>query len=205
MRLFEALDVLDRLKRTGWILCGIPHSVAESVTSHTLKVVYISLLLSSILRRRGVKDVDTEKVLRTALIHDLPEAVTSDIPRGVKRRFPPEFSRKLNEIDSRIVAELLSGMDEQLKAELLEALDEYLEARSLESRIVHAADCLATCLQGLFYTEVMGISTKPLKQLVEEVKKETTRELESLEIDVNQVVRALLGDEFRPSNRWGEK
>src|ERR671914_48325 len=72
---------LKRLDRTGWVLCGLPAG-AESVAAHSYGVALTAMLLADEVRARGA-EVDVERVLRIALLHDLQETRTGDMPRTV--------------------------------------------------------------------------------------------------------------------------
>ncbi|WP_025322464.1 HD domain-containing protein [Deferrisoma camini] len=68
--LFEA-GMLKRTPRTGWQFLG---SGTESVAEHTFRTAVIAFALA-----RLSPEVDADRVLRMALLHDLPEARTGDL------------------------------------------------------------------------------------------------------------------------------
>jgi len=68
--LFEA-GMLKRTPRTGWQFLG---SGTESVAEHTFRTAIIAFALA-----RLSPQVDADRVLRMALVHDLPEARTGDL------------------------------------------------------------------------------------------------------------------------------
>lgn len=70
------LDPMAELPRTGWLLRGI--RPCESIADHSYAVALTVMLLVDALRDEGV-DVDGERALRMALVHDTPEAKTGDI------------------------------------------------------------------------------------------------------------------------------
>ena len=75
-RLIETLLECNQLKtipRMGWRVRGVREG--ESVAEHSWAVALLSMMLVD----RLAAPVDREKVLRIALIHDLPESVTGDI------------------------------------------------------------------------------------------------------------------------------
>src|SRR5215207_6666461 len=73
------LQRLKRLDRTGWVLRGLPPG-AESVAAHSYGVALTAMLLADECAARGVA-VDAGRVLRIALLHDLQETRTGDMPR----------------------------------------------------------------------------------------------------------------------------
>ena len=81
------LDEMIRLKavpRTGWLLRGVRD--VESVADHSFGVAFIAMLLADRAQAAGL-EVSVEKVLRMALLHDLTEARTGDLPATIKRYF----------------------------------------------------------------------------------------------------------------------
>lgn len=143
-RLIELLTELMRLKavpRTGWLLRGVRD--VESVAAHSFGVAFIAMLLADRAVSRGFP-VSPEKVLRMALLHDLTEARTGDLPATIKKYFG---SDALKTADERAAAEMLSG----LSAEYLDIWRDYEQRDSLEARIVKAADKLDLLLQAREY------------------------------------------------------
>lgn len=137
------LSELMRLKtvpRLGWLLRGVRD--VESVADHTFGVSFIAMLLADLAQARGM-ELNIEKILRMALLHDLTEARTGDLPATVKRYFD---STSLKDVNERIADEMLTCLD-AIGEEYLLLLREYEERTSLESRIVKAADKLDLLLQ----------------------------------------------------------
>src|SRR5690606_8030325 len=73
---------LKRTARTGWVQRGVAE--AEDVAAHSYGVVFATLLLA-----RLVEDaIDLGRALALAVLHDLPEALTTDIPSPAWRLLP---------------------------------------------------------------------------------------------------------------------
>jgi putative hydrolases of HD superfamily len=143
----ELLAELARLKslpRTGWLLRGVRD--VESLASHTFGVAWAAMLLADCARARGMR-VDVERALRMALLHDLTEARTGDLPVTVKKYFGGDA---LHAADERIAAEMLEPLG-VVGAEYLELWREYERRASLEARIVKAADKIDVLLQANEY------------------------------------------------------
>ena len=68
--LFE-VGMLKRTPRSGWQFLG---TGSESVAEHVFRTAMIALVLARI---DGT--VDADRMLRLALVHDLPEARTGDL------------------------------------------------------------------------------------------------------------------------------
>src|SRR2546423_2254696 len=86
------LQRLKRLDRTGWVLRGLPAG-AESVAAHSYGVALSAMLLADECAARGV-EVNTERVLRIALLHDLAETRTGDMPRTVAKYYGAEVRKR---------------------------------------------------------------------------------------------------------------
>lgn len=143
----EFIGEMMRLKsvpRLGWLLRGVRDG--ESVAAHSYGVALIAMLIVDRARARGL-EVDGERVLRMALLHDLTEARTGDLPSTIKRYFPGEMLRAA---DERAASEITSTLGEQ-GAALYEIWSDYEERRSLEARIVKAADKLDLLFQAREY------------------------------------------------------
>jgi putative hydrolase of HD superfamily len=132
------LDPLSDLPRTGWLLRGI--RPCESIADHSYAVAVTVMLLVDALREEGV-EVDGERALRMALVHDAPEAKTGDVPMPQKT---PAVDAALEELEDSIAARLLP---EPQRAAWREAED----AESLEARLVKAADKIQMMTKALVY------------------------------------------------------
>jgi putative hydrolase of HD superfamily len=145
--IIELLTELMRLKavpRMGWLLRGVRD--VESVAAHSFGVAFIAMLLADRARLRGMQ-VDVERLLRLALLHDLTEARTGDLPSTIKSYFDPAV---LKAADERAAEAILSQLG-QLSEDYLELWREYEQRASLEARLVKAADKLDLLLQAREY------------------------------------------------------
>jgi putative hydrolase of HD superfamily len=143
-RIIELLGELMRLKavpRMGWLLRGVRD--VESVAAHSFGVAFIAMLIADRALECG-HEVNIERVLRMALLHDLTEARTGDLPATIKNYFD---KATLQAADEKVATEMLSGLDEQY----LELWRDYEQRASLEARIVKAADKLDLLLQAREY------------------------------------------------------
>lgn len=133
---------LKQTSRTGWGQRGVPE--AENVAAHSFGVGYTTLILALNL----AEPIDLEKALTMAILHDLPESLTSDIPTTAWRRLPP--SSKIG-LERSALKEILEGLD---RATELQALWEELTAdQSPEANLVHDADKIDLYLQALVYEQ----------------------------------------------------
>jgi putative hydrolase of HD superfamily len=138
------LQRLKRLDRTGWVLRGLPPG-AESVAAHSYGVALTAMLLVDECAARGVS-VDVGRVLRIALLHDLQETRTGDMPRTVADYYGKEARRAA---ERAAFDDIMRGAtDAPAYAELHE---DYESRASLEARLVKAADVIDLLAQALAF------------------------------------------------------
>ncbi len=70
---------LKSVPRTGWLDRGVPLLQVESVADHSLGVALLAWGCALQRRAEGVA-IDPERVLMLAILHDLAEAKTGDVP-----------------------------------------------------------------------------------------------------------------------------
>ena len=138
LRLVSRVERLESFPRTGWQVCGVQHP--ESVASHSYVVAVIALWMADHLD----DDIDTEEVLRIALVHDLAEAMLGDLPRPVKQTLGAAACRSAE--DDAIDTLLSSGLKPWRHAH-----DEYRRASTIEARLVKAADRIQMLAKALQY------------------------------------------------------
>ncbi|HEY6230461.1 MAG TPA: HD family hydrolase [Pyrinomonadaceae bacterium] len=135
------LQRLKRLDRTGWTLRGLPNGT-ESVAAHSFGVCVTAMLLADEVKARG-QEVDCERVLRMALMHDWSEARVGDMPRTATNYFRRAVRQ---EAESLAFADILSGAG-SASEQYQEIFGDYEERRSLEARLVKAADIIDLLVQ----------------------------------------------------------
>ncbi|MEP6569702.1 MAG: HD family hydrolase [Acidobacteriota bacterium] len=135
------LQRLKRLERTGWTLRGLPNGT-ESVASHSFGVCVTAMLLADEVKAGGL-DVDCERVLRMALLHDWAETRVGDMPKTASGYFGPETRKNA---ESLAFADVLNGVG-SIESEYRALYHDYEERRSLEARLVKAADVIDLLVQ----------------------------------------------------------
>jgi len=120
---------------------------AESVSDHTFGVAFVSLVLAQFLER----SIDTAKLLSMALIHDLPEAVLSDIPAPALRHIPRDVK---GAAEAEVLERLVDDLPQREKWQAW--WREFAERTSVEAKIVHDADRIEMLIQALVYEETTG-------------------------------------------------
>lgn len=133
-----ALDPLSDLPRTGWLLRGV--RPCESIADHSYAVAVTVMLLVDAVRADG-GEVDGEKALRMALVHDAPEAKTGDVPMPQKT---PALDAALEDLEDAIAGRVLPEPQRR-------AWREAEDGQSLEARLVKAADKIQMMTKALVY------------------------------------------------------
>jgi putative hydrolase of HD superfamily len=126
--LFE-MGMLKRTPRSGWQFLG---SGSESVADHVFRTAMIAFVLARLEPR-----VDADRMLRMALVHDLPEARTGDLNY---------MNQKYVQADEEAASSDLTA-DLPFGAEIAELLREYRQESTPEAVLVHDADQLELLLQ----------------------------------------------------------
>ncbi|AEC51874.1 hypothetical protein PNA2_0958 [Pyrococcus sp. NA2] len=127
-------QTLKRLPRMGWLIKGVQRP--ESIADHSFGVVFITLLLAEMLKEKRVR-IDVERALKIAIVHDLAEAIITDVPISAQ-----EFLDK-DEAEERVFKSLFP--------EFYELYLEYRDGSSTEAQLVRLADKLDMILQAYQY------------------------------------------------------
>ncbi|HEX8475727.1 MAG TPA: HD family hydrolase [Pyrinomonadaceae bacterium] len=140
------LQRLKRLDRTGWVLRGQPAG-AESVAAHSYGVALTAMLLADEVRGRGV-EVDVERVMRLALLHDLVEVRTGDMPRTAVKFYSAEVRQRA---ERAAFDEMTGELDAARRASYNAWHEDYERRASVEARLVKAADIIDLLAQALIF------------------------------------------------------
>jgi len=126
--LFE-VGMLKRTPRSGWQFLG---AGSESVAEHVFRTAMIAFVLA---RMDG--EVDSDRMLRLALVHDLPETRTGDL-NYVNQKY-------VDADEAQAADDMTHGLP--FADELRELLAEYREESSPEAVLAHDADQIEMLLQ----------------------------------------------------------
>jgi putative hydrolases of HD superfamily len=146
--IIEALfhgNQLKRSARTGWVQRGVV--AAESVAAHTFGVCYATLLLAQL----ADEPVDRQRALTMAILHDLAEALTTDIPAPAWRFLPAGAKHEMERSAMNVV---LAGLP--FAPEFTAVWEEYGASTTFESQLVHDADKIDLFIQATVYEEQTG-------------------------------------------------
>lgn len=142
---------MKAIPRSGWISHGIVLQDVESVADHSYSTCALALLLADLELKRG-RNVDVERVLRMALIHDLPESLTFDISKEYLKYLGKRGDAMKRELDRSAWKHITNGLrDPTLQRTYTGLQKEFEEERTFESQMVRAADRLDILLQIIAY------------------------------------------------------
>ncbi len=119
----------------------------ESVAEHSFHVAFYGMMLSDMEMKEGRK-IDTERVLRSALLHDLEECVTGDILHHFKHR-DRKLNREIKRISTRFFSDLIQNLPEGMSKSYYDFWSNAKDTKSIEGHILHAADRLAALLYSM--------------------------------------------------------
>jgi putative hydrolase of HD superfamily len=133
------IQTLKLLPRTGWLQRGLRN--VESIADHTFGVATLALLVGDL-----YPELDRGKLLATALLHDMAEALISDLPASASRLLGKAAKHAA---EQKAMHELLDGLP--LADNYLELWEEYSQRATPEARLVKALDRLEMLAQTLTY------------------------------------------------------
>lgn len=149
---------LKKVPRKGWkSKANIEYP--ESVADHSYGTALMAMVLSDL------QKLDTQKIIKMALLHDLAETVIGDF-------MPEEISKEIkNTSENDAMKEILSKLPSDTAEEYLKIWQEYLQANTRESILLHDVDKMEMAIQATKYSSE-GISSEKLKVFIDSAKKE---------------------------------
>lgn len=139
----DAYDLKDE-RRTGWQLRGVDDP--ETVAAHSWGVAYLVLALGDRFREE-LPDIDLDRALRLAVVHDVAEAETGD----VATRADETVDGVDREAKTRAERAAMSALAGPLPDRVRDAWERYEARESPEAVLVKECDLLDTCLQAVIY------------------------------------------------------
>ncbi|ELZ17253.1 hypothetical protein C477_13520 [Haloterrigena salina JCM 13891] len=137
--LLEWFELKDEL-RTGWVLRNIDSP--ESVAAHTWGTAILCLLYAE------REDVDRQKAMTMALVHDLGEARTGDIATRAEDGRQTVTTSEKEAAERSAVTDLVAPFD---NSDLLLLWEEYEARDTPTAQFVKDMDLVDNCLQALKY------------------------------------------------------
>ncbi len=165
--LFE-VGFLKRLTRSGYHYLG---SGNESVADHTCRVVFIAYVLGTI-----EQGVDTLKLLKMCLFHDLPEVRIGDLNYVNKKYVNADEEKVLKEMEAKL----------PFGHEVASLIREFNEKKTREAIIANDADQLDLLLHVKEQADIGNLRTGPwLRFAFDRLGTESARELARIAMETD--------------------
>ena len=135
---FNIVSELKKIPRKGWKeKLGLQNP--ESVADHSYMTTVMAMVISDL------DGLDTPKILKMSLLHDLAESATGDL-------MPEEISKKDKaELENQTISDIFVKLPKNLLNDYSKIWREYQEGKSNEAKLVHEVDRLEMALQARKY------------------------------------------------------
>ena len=137
---FQKVLMLKTIHREGWKE-NLQINYPESVADHSYSVSAMSMILSDL------EGLNTEKIIKMALLHDLAESIIGDIIPN--KLTDDEKMFKENEA----MKQILKNLPDKITKTYFEIWNDYQNNFSEESNLLHDIDKLEMAFQAKFYQE----------------------------------------------------
>lgn len=141
---------LKQMPRTGWLQRGVPNP--EDVAAHSYGVALTAMALAEMIDQPFIM----ARVLAMAVLHDLPESLTSDVPSPVKRFFPDEMPNIKLWMERGAMQEMTA--DVPFGGDWRMLWEEMSEKKTPEAQLIYDADKIDMYLQAFTYEQQFGNS-----------------------------------------------
>lgn len=150
---------LKRIPRSGWVEAGIRQP--ESVADHTFRTSILCMIYSDL------EGLDELKLLRMALIHDLPEAIIGDLT-------PSEKTTEIEAKENTAMNQILNLLPKRQREKYMTVWNEYKKCETKEAKAVRQLEKLEMALQAKEY-EKAGSTRQSLKRFIKSAEEAITR------------------------------
>lgn len=137
LKFYATAQKLKLTVRHAWL--GIEHR-QESVADHTWGLC----LLASVLMPQINSKVNPEKVFKMLIYHDLAEAITGDIPAGIKQYMD---RAEIQKAERKALEEVIRQLPKEQQEEILANWEEFEECETLEAKFCTALDKFEAIMQ----------------------------------------------------------
>jgi putative hydrolase of HD superfamily len=151
---------LKRISRKGWV-SWVKVKQPESVADHSFRSAILAMCLSDL---RGL---DTEKMVRMALLHDVHEALIGDYDYFDKKKIGLD---EVKERQEKAINSIFSVLPETIKGKYILLADEYRRQETEDANLVRQIDQIEMIMQALEY-EKEGYDKTKLQVFWDDVRK----------------------------------
>jgi putative hydrolase of HD superfamily len=157
VKFLEIAGILKRIPRTGWVEVGVYQP--ESVADHTFRTAIFCMLYAD------MESLDSLKLLRMALIHDLPEAIIGDFT-------PSEKTAETKEKEETEMKQILNLLPLEQRERYITVWNEYQEGKTREAQAVRQLEKIEMALQAKEYQKA-GSTSKSLERFIKSAEEAT--------------------------------
>lgn len=158
VKFLEIVGVLKNIQRTGWVEVGVYQP--ESVADHTFRTAFLCMLYADI------ETLDTLKLLRMSMVHDLAEAIIGDLT-------PKQKTEETRQNEETAIHDILRLLPEPQRETFLAVWSEYRQGETREAKAVRQLDKIEMALQATEYKK-MGTPKKNLQRFIISAKDATS-------------------------------
>jgi 5'-deoxynucleotidase len=141
----QAAERTKKVKRSGWVREKVNNS--ENIADHCFRLIALILVLSPAL------SIDSEKLIKMAVIHGVSEAGTNDVIVERGSQVDSEERLKKESQEQEIIKTIFSEYGE----DYLKIFHELTEKKTREARVFRQLDKLEMAAQALEYEKDQGI------------------------------------------------
>jgi putative hydrolases of HD superfamily len=161
-KIFDFLHKVNNLKKT--IRYGKYDIDGDSSADHSWRLALMTFIIADEFKL----EIDILKAMKIALTHDLPEAITGDIPyMEINNGNTTKEDKNKKEIDA--IKEITSTLPDKFGKEIYQLWEDYEYSKSKEGLFVKALDKIETMSyvieKGRKYTDLDLIATYPDKHI----------------------------------------
>ncbi|WP_372364999.1 HD family hydrolase [Candidatus Uabimicrobium sp. HlEnr_7] len=152
------LAQLKQLYRQGWLQRGVARQRCESVAEHSFSLTTLAMIVADHL----FPELNTEKIMRMCLLHDIAEAYTGD--------FTPQHQITKTEkqhLEQQAMEQLLAKLARG--AYYIELWQEYEEQQTPEAKFVKNMDRLDMILQASIYEYIYKKDLSEFMSAIEKI------------------------------------
>jgi len=129
---------LKNVKRSGW-KDKLDINDGESVADHTYTMTILGMVISDL------HGLNTEKIMRMSLLHDLAEAITGDI-------LPDQITKEQKYLkENNAINKILHKLPNELTIMYSKIWEEFQKNETDEAKFIHELDKLEMAIQAKIY------------------------------------------------------
>lgn len=144
LNFFEEVFRLKRTPRAGFWYYGVKDP--ESVAEHVFGVALITYISGKILKEQG-ENLNLERAIKMAIIHELGEALIGDIHLEARRY----LGKSVEAGERKAFEDMASTLPDSIKEELLDLYEEFDKGETIEAKLVRSADKVDLLIQAYVY------------------------------------------------------